>query len=116
MLGTREGDSFGRCAFKYVWEQPGSCAYVCGEEGWGYYLFCVCFQTVCLSIFFFFLQDDAVLSLIGFPFHSLHASVSGQGIHHVCICLKSVWSTYWKVCIHLNILSLVCVQVIKELS
>lgn len=79
---------------------------------------CFVCLSVCLSVFFFFasLQDDAVFSLIGFPFHSLHASVSGQGMHHVCICLKSVWSTYWKVCIHLNILSLVCIQVIKELS
>lgn len=55
-------------------------------------------------------QDDAGSSPIGFPFHSPHASVSGRGIHPVCIRLKSIWSAYWKVCIHLNILSLVCVQ------
>lgn len=39
------------------------------------------------------LPDDAVLSLIGFLFHSLYASVSGRGIHNVCIHLKSTWST-----------------------
>lgn len=77
------------------------------------YLCCVFSDSTSVSIFFASLQDDAVLSLIGFPFHSLHASLSGQGIHHVCICLKSIWGTYWKVCIHPYILSLVGVQVIK---
>lgn len=66
------------------------------------------------SAFFATVPYDAGLSLIAFPFHSLHASMSGQGIHHVCICLKSIWSTYWKVCIRPNILSLVHFQVIKE--
>lgn len=74
----------------------------------------VCF-AICAFDLFATLEDDAVLRLIGLSFHSLHASVSAHGVHCVCVRLKSMWSTYWKVCIHLNILLLVYVQVITEL-
>lgn len=69
---------------------------MCEEKVLGVFVLCVCRLYVCLC--FSNPKDDAVSSL-NTTFHSLHASVSGQRIHNVSICLKSICSPHWKVCI-----------------
>lgn len=106
------------CVSMCMWGSNRACIYacVCGrvrKRNGGIISF-VCLQASCLSRFL--KRDEMMQYWVWFPFHSLHASASGRGVHHVCIRLKSVWSSaHWKVCIHLDILSLVCVQVIEEL-
>lgn len=61
--------------------------------------FCVCLQSI---------EFDR----ISISFSACFSVWTGNSS---CVHLFEV-STYWKVCIHLNILSLVCVQVIQQLS
>ena len=74
---------------------------VCEEEEWRYCLFCVFADCMSVSICACMCarvcatqQEDALLGLIGFPFHSLHASMSGRTEFIMCASVSSQYGAH----------------------
>lgn len=74
-----------------------------------------CSWTSCLSLFSCNTRRCSIeFDRISISFPACFGVWTGR-VHRVCIRLKLMRSIYWKVWTHRNILSLVCIQVIKEL-